>query len=305
MDRARSPMRPALWALALLIGLSWASTADAQLFPNAPTRKRERTPREAEPPMYSQVRQQYWGYYPTCWRRFPEGWCCPNSEKADIARSFKELPLQPPDSAGGEEGLDSGTDTGEEEGAGAGNEGAQGEEGMEPPPLPDRRSSPFEQSPDNNGNGNRRRDDPFETPSQSGLAPNAPPAAMMAPAAPARPIPPVGFAPNPLPVPARAPAPGTLGAQAIARPEQIPARMELPPTLSLDPEAAIHVSDVNYPRPAGLADGSMRPDSAPRPIEMGTPSYSEEGMAGSTAPVDNGPRRKPFSTLFARFRRGS
>ena len=31
-------------------------------------------PCELEPPVYKVYRQQYFGYFPTCWRKFPPGW---------------------------------------------------------------------------------------------------------------------------------------------------------------------------------------------------------------------------------------
>jgi hypothetical protein len=51
--------------------------ADAQLIPNLNTRRRQRPSSLTEPPIYRTVRQQYYGYFPTCWRKFPPGWGCP------------------------------------------------------------------------------------------------------------------------------------------------------------------------------------------------------------------------------------
>jgi hypothetical protein len=60
------------------------ASAQFQLFPNA-HKKRERQSCLTEPQIYKITRQQYFGYYPTCWERFPDGWgCpCPNPEKPD------------------------------------------------------------------------------------------------------------------------------------------------------------------------------------------------------------------------------
>jgi hypothetical protein len=77
--------------LTLVVGLP--ALVQAQLFPNMwIQRKREAC--DHEPPFYSHVRQNYFGYYPTCWRKFPEGWGCPgpNDELPDAAKSFAERP---------------------------------------------------------------------------------------------------------------------------------------------------------------------------------------------------------------------
>lgn len=79
-------------ALALVVGLP--ALAQAQLFPNIYI-QRERTPCPNEPPFYAHVRQNYYGYFPTCWRKFPQGWgCpCPNPEVVDVARDLRENPI--------------------------------------------------------------------------------------------------------------------------------------------------------------------------------------------------------------------
>lgn len=80
-------LSPAAWAwLAIGLASGLSGEARAQLFPNAPIR-RERPPCANEPPFYSVVRHQYFGYYPTCWRKFPPGWACPcpTPEEPEIA----------------------------------------------------------------------------------------------------------------------------------------------------------------------------------------------------------------------------
>jgi hypothetical protein len=69
-------------ALTLVVGLP--ALAQAQLFPNLYV-QRKRADCANEPPFYGHVRRDYFGYYPTCWRKFPEGWgCpCPNPEVVD------------------------------------------------------------------------------------------------------------------------------------------------------------------------------------------------------------------------------
>jgi hypothetical protein len=78
-------------AMALVVGLP--ALAQAQLFPNMWI-QRERTPCPNEPPFYAHIRHNYYGYYPTCWRKFPEGWACPcpNPELPDAAASFAKVP---------------------------------------------------------------------------------------------------------------------------------------------------------------------------------------------------------------------
>ncbi len=83
-------------ALAFIVGAP--TLADAQqsgLFPLAPI-QRQRTPCPMEDPVYRMYRQQYFGYHPTCWRRFPPGWGCPSPEAPNPAASFREIPRDKP-----------------------------------------------------------------------------------------------------------------------------------------------------------------------------------------------------------------
>ena len=88
--RVGSWSRPALFALAaLLLG---PAMAHAQLFPRMNI-KRERVPCAVENPAYKMQREMYYGYYPTCWRKFPPGWGCPSPEGPDLISSLKAVPL--------------------------------------------------------------------------------------------------------------------------------------------------------------------------------------------------------------------
>jgi hypothetical protein len=90
-SRLRSP---AAWALAVVVMAPAAARAQQTgLFPLLPIR-RERVPCEAEDSVYRLYREQYYGYYPTCWRRFPPGWgaACPNPEAPNPAESFTRIP---------------------------------------------------------------------------------------------------------------------------------------------------------------------------------------------------------------------
>ena len=86
--------RPAWLGLTLMVSLP--GLAQAQLFPNR-TITRERQPCATEPPFYSTVRRNFYGYYPTCWSRFPDGWgCpCPNPELPNAAAAFQKQPRDP------------------------------------------------------------------------------------------------------------------------------------------------------------------------------------------------------------------
>jgi hypothetical protein len=83
--------RFAALTLALVVGLP--ALVQAQLFPNLWI-QRKRPACAEEPPFFGHVRHDYYGYYPTCWRKFPEGWACPcpNPEFPDAAKSYAERP---------------------------------------------------------------------------------------------------------------------------------------------------------------------------------------------------------------------
>ncbi|WP_406700996.1 hypothetical protein V5E97_19610 [Singulisphaera sp. Ch08] len=169
--------------------------AEAQqggLFPLAPI-KRQRVPCNQENPVYGLYRHEYFGYHPTCWRKFPAGWGCPSPEAPDAAASFQKRPRDPampltPDDFGGP-GRDREPMEGDEL------EGPAAPEGPDLPPLPQ---------------GGVRR--PFQTDENP---PNGAPAPRQAP--------PAGPGNNPLdllPPPADAPA---------DRPSNAPSP-DLPPT---------------------------------------------------------------------------
>jgi hypothetical protein len=87
----------------LTVVLSLPELAHAQqsgLFPPAPI-KRQRVPCNQEDPIYKTYKHQYFGYYPTCWRTFPDGWGCPSRESPDKKKSFKDIPFGTRDPQGG------------------------------------------------------------------------------------------------------------------------------------------------------------------------------------------------------------
>jgi hypothetical protein len=90
----------------LTVLVSFSGLAEAQqsgLFPLHPIR-RQRVPCPEEDPVYKLNRTQYFGYHPTVWRRFPEGWGFRSPEAANREKEFKELPIKPPEPAPPEEG---------------------------------------------------------------------------------------------------------------------------------------------------------------------------------------------------------
>jgi hypothetical protein len=95
-----------LAVLTVVLGVpELARAQQTGLFPLAPI-KRQRVPCDQEDPIYKTYKYQYFGYHPTCWRRFPDGWGCPSREVGNKEKSYAELPLggvvapradQPPD----------------------------------------------------------------------------------------------------------------------------------------------------------------------------------------------------------------
>ena len=129
---------PAVWAAALTLGVPALVQAQTQLFPLAPI-QRQRPHLPMEDPIYGLYRQQYFGYFPTCWRTFPTGWGCPSPEAPDVARAFvdrkRDAPPEGelPDLEGGP-GMGPGPDEGAPMPRGRGT----------PPPLPAPTRSPFD-----------------------------------------------------------------------------------------------------------------------------------------------------------------
>jgi hypothetical protein len=141
---------PAVWAAALTLGVPALVQAQTQLFPLAPI-QRQRPPCPMEDPVYGLYRQQYFGYFPTCWRTFPTGWGCPSAEAPDTTRAFAERKRDPlPDNL---PDLDTEPGMGPAPDAGPGTPRGRGT----PPPLPPTRS-PFDlpdAAPNPNPGGDR------------------------------------------------------------------------------------------------------------------------------------------------------
>jgi hypothetical protein len=146
--------------------LSLPELAQAQqtgLFPTAPI-KRQRVPCDQEDPIYKIYKHQYFGYHPTCWRKFPSGWGCPSKEAPNREQSFKDLPFL----SGKDETTEPPPDDGQPPADG------QRQPATRPalPNPPTNERSPFEMDKPEDAPaapGGRQappagRDDPFETP---------------------------------------------------------------------------------------------------------------------------------------------
>lgn len=85
------------WGITLvLLAPTFAQAQQTGLMPLAPIR-RQRVPCPEENPVYRRYRTDYYGYYPTCWRRFPPGWGCPSPEAPDMNKAYAILePDKPP-----------------------------------------------------------------------------------------------------------------------------------------------------------------------------------------------------------------
>jgi hypothetical protein len=100
------------WGIALvLLAPTFAQAQQTGLFPLAPIR-RQRVPCPDENPIYRRYRADYYGYYPTCWRRFPPGWGCLSPEAPNMEQAYKDLKPDPtpptPDSDLGDEAPEGG-----------------------------------------------------------------------------------------------------------------------------------------------------------------------------------------------------
>lgn len=124
----------------------WAAAQQTGLFPLAPIR-RQRVPCSQEDPVYRLYKEQYFGYHPTMWRKFPAGWGAPSPEAPNAAASYAAIPLQPPEDF--DEGLGDTGEFGEEPGMGGQPAGPRPE--LPAPPAEDR--SPFELEPPNGPGG--------------------------------------------------------------------------------------------------------------------------------------------------------
>ncbi|MFI5459360.1 MAG: hypothetical protein ACHRXM_28375 [Isosphaerales bacterium] len=281
--RTNSRMRgPGLGLAVLALVVSLPELARAQqsgLFPLSPIR-RQRVPCDQQDPIYKTYKYQYFGYHPTCWRRFPDGWGCPSPDAPDKAKSFRDIPRS----------------AGEPEPEALPDEGPARPDGTKPPvpPLPPGGRSPFEEldtgKPSNAPAAPRGGQapltlppgDPFRLDDKPGnppaAAPNPPRASRLRPATP----PALSNGPE-LSAPAeergRMPASRT---SRIDADEATDARAEDGPLLALP--------NVNLPPVHDSAIFGTEPPQATAANDAGTNS--------TTSPVTSPPRRGFLSGLF-------
>jgi hypothetical protein len=92
----RRKPRQVLAVLAAVSSLSGLAEAQQSgMFPLHPIR-RERTPCANEEPIYKLYRNQYYGYFPTQWRRFPDGWSLRSPEGPNTVEELKKNPIEGP-----------------------------------------------------------------------------------------------------------------------------------------------------------------------------------------------------------------
>ena len=258
-----------MWAFALVwIAPTLATAQQSGIFPLAPARHRQRVPCTMEDPVYGLYRHEYFGYHPTCWRRFPPGWGCPSPEAPNVVAEFRERPRDPAPE------LSTGDDFGPPGGPGMGPDQPGGQPGRPDqnliPPLPAGERSPFE----------------LDSPTEPKPRPLAPP--RRGPGAP--------DVNPPTPPPATNP-PDAGGSQASAAPEVTPSAPEselAPPLLAL-------------PEPGGATplNGSPGlPPIGPEPVPPG-PSASTgaalplPSVAPPSASADVFPPAAPSATTTA------
>ncbi len=259
--------------------------------------KRERTPCANEDPIYKLYRNQYYGYFPTQWRKFPDHWSLRNSETPDVAKELKEKPIEAPKGFSGEGDM--------EEPQGPGPGPGQGAKPTIPNPPPDTERSPFDMDkPDNGG---------------------AAPATRRPPAARGNQPPPPGDS-SPFDVPdTNAPAPGAMpdgrpqasrssrtsapslpdpGTPELAPPGDAPAP---PPRTSWnrrnnearqkDPGPLLSMSDATLP---AVEESSTSANTADNMAESAvTNPNAAADPSTATAATQPPPRRGPISSLFA------
>jgi hypothetical protein len=190
-------MSPTQIRLALLgLALCFGQAAEAQLFPNLFIR-RVRPDCDTESPSTKMHRDAYFGYQPTEWRRFPEGWGYRHPEIIDRATLMKEVEeeVKKLDEEFGPGGMGRDDDM-EEDGlpprGGRGRDSDEGAAVPRPIPLPEDTDSPF------------NLDAPAARPAAPAAPTNdEPPARRNAPAAPELPKP----GDSPFDIPGAAPTP--------------------------------------------------------------------------------------------------
>jgi hypothetical protein len=143
MKSWRRKLGQVLAASTVLLSLSGLAEAQQSgLLPLHPIR-RQRVPCPNEDPIYKLYRNQYYGYFPTQWRKFPEGWNLPSPEGPNTRQVLKDNPIEGPKPLPSEEGE-------REEMEGPPERG--GRQPI-PKPIPEHERSPFEMDRPDSGAG--------------------------------------------------------------------------------------------------------------------------------------------------------
>jgi hypothetical protein len=250
-----------LAVLTVLVSLSGVARAQQSgLFPLHPIR-RERVPCSMEDPVYKLYRSQFYGYYPTQWRPFPQGWNLPSPEGPNTKQALEKQPIEASATPSPEgEG---------EEGPGP----AQPDRGTRPAPMPppENERSPFEMDrPDGGAAAPGAGAPPRRTPPRGNPPQGAQPSPFETPA------PDQGNAPDPTnpriraPQPNRPAAPGlpNTGTPDLAPPGAAP---EAPPRTLRNDEADDPWRDRDSGPLLAMPDASL-------------PSVEEANALGGVAP---------------------
>ncbi len=252
-----------LAAVTSLSGL--AEAQQSGLFPLQPIR-RERTPCANEEPIYKLYRDQYYGYYPTRWRKFPDNWNLPSPEGPNTKEVLKKNPIEGPKGSPLE-----GNEGDEMQGpAGAGGKPAI------PNPPPDTERSPFEMDKPDSG---------------AAAAPGAATPGRRNPAARSN-TPPPGAAASPFDTPDLAP-PG----DAPAAPPRTSWNRRFDESRQKDPGPLLSMSDATLPS-VEEASNSSNPASGGAADAAANNSGAAD-PATAPAATQPAPRRGPISSLFA------
>ena len=286
---------PAVWAFALVLAAPLlASAQQTGLFPLAPIR-RERVPCPMEDPVYGLYRSQYYGYFPTCWRRFPPGWGCPSPEAPNPAQSFAEIkrdelpPVEeaPPEEGGGPEGPPRPAPGGELEPL-PGGRGPAMPSPDQLPPVPGGNRSPFELEKPRPAPGPSNPNGAAAAPAEPGTAPSLNPPGDRD-ELPSRPESGTAARLAPAPTPALAPTPPPT----IPSPSVPTAPAERGDVLGSSPETSsplLALPDPSGPSASTLPPGGGSPVESSVPPSLPSPTLMTPPEA-STAP----PRRcKPL-----------
>jgi hypothetical protein len=274
----RRPGSSAWLAIGLVILVP--ALAEAQLLPNR-TIRRERPSPAVEAPFNAQVRRDYFGYYPTCWSRFPHGWACPcpNPELPNAAKSFQDIKFNQKRASLDDEAMPGPDD----ETPAMPDDRAPAMPGENPVPLPNQGRSPFDiETNPRPPAGQPTPPDPL-TPDPTAPRP-APGTNRPAPPPGNRTVPPTGLMEMPS-LPETAPT-------TSVQPIQFPGSMEMAPEATLTSNTPTSRPDLG-PLPSAPTPASSNPAILPNGAEA-------EPISAMPAPAQAPKRRSLLGSLFGR-----